>query len=151
MSNNNDEELDVHSFIQPKYKTKTVKITMSNETQQMAVDKAADDYFKLSHSRLKNEQQKEYERELFIAGANCMIRIINKTQTEMKNETKQTAVDKIVALLNKKGFAPVLTEEEIKFFKEMEKEQHKKTYNQSLMSNFQTFDDYYNETYGGNK
>jgi len=35
--------------------------------------------------------------------------------------------------------------------KEMEKEQHEKTYNQSFMSNFPTFDDYYNETYGGNK
>jgi len=31
--------------------------------------------------------------------------------------------------------------------KEMEKEQHRKTYNQSLMSNFQSFDDYYTETY----
>lgn len=31
----------------------------------------------------------------------------------------------------------------------MEKEQHEITYNQSLMSNFQTFNDYYNETYGG--
>jgi len=30
MSNNNDEELDVHSFIEPKYKTKTVKVTMSS-------------------------------------------------------------------------------------------------------------------------
>ena len=41
----------------------------------------------------------------------------------MSNETQQTVVDKIVTLLNKKGFSPVLTEEEIKFFKEMEKEQ----------------------------
>lgn len=31
-------------------------------------EEAADEYFKLSHSRLVNEQQKEYERELFIAG-----------------------------------------------------------------------------------
>jgi hypothetical protein len=35
--------------------------------------------------------------------------------------------------------------------KEMEKKQHEKTYNQSLFSNFATFEDYYNETYGGNK
>jgi len=33
------------------------------------LEEAADEYFKLSHSRLVNEQQKEYERELFIAGA----------------------------------------------------------------------------------
>jgi hypothetical protein len=38
MSNNNDEELDVHSFIEPKYKTKTVKITMINETKQMTAN-----------------------------------------------------------------------------------------------------------------
>jgi hypothetical protein len=31
-------------------------------------EEVADEYFKLSHSRLVNEQQKEYERELFIAG-----------------------------------------------------------------------------------
>ena len=33
--------------------------------------------------------------------------------------------------------------------KQMEKEQHEITYNQGLMSNFQTFNDYYNNTYGG--
>jgi hypothetical protein len=31
--------------------------------------------------------------------------------------------------------------------KEMEKSQHEKTYNQRLLSNFQTFEHYYNETY----
>jgi hypothetical protein len=35
--------------------------------------------------------------------------------------------------------------------KAMHKEEHRKTYNQGLMSNFQNFEDYYNETYGGNK
>ena len=74
---------------------------------------------------------------------------LNKKQ--MNNETKQTAVDRIVNLLNKQGFAPVLTHEEIKLFKEIEKAQHEKTYNQSFMSNFPTFEDYYNATYGGNK
>jgi hypothetical protein len=97
MNNNkqsNGEELDVHSYVPLICKKQTINITaIENETKQTSVDKAADDYFKLSHSRLKNEQQKEYERELFIAGANCMIRIINKTQTEMTNETQQTAVD----------------------------------------------------------
>jgi hypothetical protein len=37
--------------------------------KQETLEKGVDKYFKLSHSRLKNEQQKEYERELFIAGA----------------------------------------------------------------------------------
>jgi hypothetical protein len=31
--------------------------------------------------------------------------------------------------------------------KEMEKEQHRKTYHQGLNSNFQYFDQYYNETF----
>ena len=39
------------------------------EPKQETLEKGVDKYFKLSHSRLKNEQQKEYERELFIAGA----------------------------------------------------------------------------------
>lgn len=34
--------------------------------------------------------------------------------------------------------------------KAMHKEEHRKTFNQGLMSNFQNFEDYYNETYGGN-
>lgn len=31
--------------------------------------------------------------------------------------------------------------------KAMHKEEHRKTFNQVLMSNFQNFDDYYNETF----
>jgi hypothetical protein len=76
----------------------------------------------------------------------------------MSNETKQTAVDKIVNLLNKKGFAPVLTEEEIKFFKEMEKEQMiqfaiKCMFNSDdIGSNLKNhFIKKYNEEFGGNK
>ena len=38
MSNDNYEELDVHSFIEPKYKTKRFKITMTNETKQTSVE-----------------------------------------------------------------------------------------------------------------
>ena len=70
----------------------------------------------------------------------------------MNNETKQTTVDKIVTLLNKKGFSPVLTEEEIKFFKEMEKEQMWETasYYYHECGNL-TPTQYYNETYGGDK
>lgn len=41
----------------------------------------------------------------------------------MTNNKQQTVVDRIVNLLNKEGFAPVLIEEEIKSFTEMEKEQ----------------------------
>jgi hypothetical protein len=41
---------------------------LNNEPPQETLEEVADEYFKLSHSRLVNEQQKEYERELFIAG-----------------------------------------------------------------------------------
>jgi hypothetical protein len=37
-------------------------------------------------------------------------------------ENKETAVDWLVSLLNKKGFAPVVMEEEIKQAKEIEKQ-----------------------------
>jgi len=69
----------------------------------------------------------------------------------MTNETKQTVVDKIVALLNKEGFAPVLTQEEIKSFKEMEKQ---KMIEFGCLLTFESkhiIEDCYNETYGGNK
>jgi hypothetical protein len=35
--------------------------------------------------------------------------------------------------------------------KEMEKEQHRKTYHQGLNSNFQYFEQYYNETFNTNE
>jgi hypothetical protein len=69
-----------------------------------------------------------------------------------------------VNLLNKKGFAPVLTEEEIKFFKEMEKQQIIDAVDEGISQGYGKYIDtewgrendweaeqYYNETYGGNK
>ena len=71
----------------------------------------------------------------------------------MNNKTKQTAVDELWDYL--KGWIPsgqyAGVREAYLEAKEKEKEQHEKTYNQSLMSNFQSFDHYYKETYGGNK
>jgi len=80
----------------------------------------------------------------------------------MSNETKQTAVqwysERLYDLEMAYNQNVIETDIYIKSkiqlkqqAKEMEKEQHEKTYNQSLMSNFPTFEDYYNETYGGNK
>jgi hypothetical protein len=71
-------------------------------------------------------------------------------------DKQQTAVDKIVSLLNKKGFSPVLTDEEIKFFKEMEKEQSINDFsmgvgNANRMEATKDAEQWYNETYGGNK
>jgi hypothetical protein len=71
------------------------------------------------------------------------------------NETKQTAVDKIVSLLNKKGFSPVLTDEEIKSFKEMEEVQIINAYTQGQYDgdNIREGDayEYYNLIYKDNK
>jgi hypothetical protein len=73
----------------------------------------------------------------------------------MTNNKQQTVVDRIVNLLNKEGFAPVLTEEEIKSFKEMEKEQIEEAYKRGWDSGDFGSDCweeiYYNEIYGGNK
>jgi hypothetical protein len=84
----------------------------------------------------------------------------------MTNNKQQTAVDQIVNILNKEGFAPVLTEEEIKFFKEMEKEQIGYSKEDVLtageMGEINTHDTkhivsyldeakQFNETYGGNE
>jgi hypothetical protein len=72
----------------------------------------------------------------------------------MSNNKQQTVVDRIVNLLNKEGFAPVLTQEEIKSFKEMEKEQKRKdfvdgyTHGDSPL-NHSVIDKWYNKTYGG--
>ena len=76
--------------------------------------------------------------------------------TKKTNKTKQTAVDQILNLLNKEGFAPVLTEEEIKFFKEMEKQQRMSDFtmgitNANRMEATKDAEQWYNETYGGNK
>lgn len=73
----------------------------------------------------------------------------------MTNQTQQTVVDKIVALLNKEGFASVLTQEEIKLFKEIHKEQIEKAYNSGWDDGREGKDcleiTYYNNTYEGNK
>ena len=50
----------------------------------------------------------------------------------MTNNKQQTAVDRIVNLLNKEGFAPVLIEKEIKSFTEMDKEQSNAKINMAI-------------------
>lgn len=70
----------------------------------------------------------------------------------MTNNKQQTVVDRIVNLLNKEGFAPVLTEEEIKSFKEMEKIQKFHMFNcgrQYQLTGEGTFKQVYQEMYGG--
>lgn len=74
--------------------------------------------------------------------------------------SKQTAVELLVSILNKDGFTPVLTDEEIQHFKQMEKEQIEMACNQQEFEDFDGLgicetiskgEQYYNETYGGIK
>jgi uncharacterized iron-regulated protein len=75
-----------------------------------------------------------------------------REQTNENQERKQTAVDWLIGKLNKPGFAQVVTDEEIKQSKEIEKEQHLNTYLEGdKMEGRASLDDaeqYYNETYG---
>ncbi len=57
----------------------------------------------------------------------------------------QTAVEWLEDRCRPKGY---ITAEEFNQAKEMEKEDHKKTYYQGLNSNFQDFEQYYSETFG---
>ncbi len=66
----------------------------------------------------------------------------------MTNETKQTAVEYLIEQL----FPKALSQEQyyhIEQAKEMEKYQHIKSWEAGLMK--VDFNEYYNETYGGNK
>lgn len=66
---------------------------------------------------------------------------------------KQTAVRWLVSILNKEGFAPVLTDEEIQEALQMEREQIKSTFRDAqvfeIMEYPTTDVQYYEQTYGG--
>jgi len=86
---------------------------------------------------------------------------VNNTTTKLTEVkmSKQTAIDLLVSILNKEGFAPVLTDEEIQHFKQMEKEQIIKTAQDNFYAgqdlangckiDWDSSEQYYNETYGG--
>ena len=68
--------------------------------------------------------------------------------------SKQTTVRWLVSILNKEGFAPVLTDEEIQQALQMEREQIIKSNRAGVdmvidKVFYVTGEQYYNETYGG--
>ena len=77
-------------------------------------------------------------------------------QTYEVKMSKQSAVKWLVSILNKEGFAPVLTDEEIQQAKQMEKEQIVEAYQAgdggaySLQDTKLWGQEFYNEKYGGN-
>lgn len=70
---------------------------------------------------------------------------MNNTITKIMETKKQTAVEWLLEEwpILESQIPPRIIDQA----KAMEKEEHRQTYNQGLMSNFQNFDDYYNETY----
>lgn len=78
--------------------------------------------------------------------------LVAQTMDSMTNNKQQTTVDTIIKFMkDNQYFIGNDLYEFLKQAKEMEKEKHKQTYYQGLMSNFQNFDEYYNETYGDKK
>ena len=64
-------------------------------------------------------------------------------------EKKQSSIDWLISILNKPGFAPVLTEEEIQQAKAMHKEEIKDAVNSCGYQDEAEY--YYNETFGGSE
>ena len=60
---------------------------------------------------------------------------------------KQTAVEWLISKLNKEGFAQVVTDEEIQQAKEMEKEIIRTAYLDGMDGEYNTSEQYYNETF----
>jgi hypothetical protein len=68
----------------------------------------------------------------------------------MTNDKKQTAVDYLISKLNKEGFAPVVTQEEIDQAKAMEEQQAFEFWQGGIKCTDEggkSFDKYFNETY----
>jgi hypothetical protein len=70
-------------------------------------------------------------------------------QQPINNNKQQTAVEKLYLKFATCSLEEMVGNINVWFdqAKEMEKEQHRKTYHQGLNSNFQDFEQYYNETY----
>ena len=67
----------------------------------------------------------------------------------MTNNKQQTAVDQLINHLIEYGFDLSLHKMEIEHFKEMQKDQHIKSWEAGLMK--VDFNEYYDKTYGGGK
>lgn len=69
------------------------------------------------------------------------------------SNNKQSSVEQLAIALYENGYLQGNGDEIddlLLYFKAKHEEEHRNTYNQGLMSNFQNFDDYYKETFGGN-
>ena len=76
----------------------------------------------------------------------------NQKITKMSNNKQSSSVEWLVQELRKFYEQPWKYDKQIiiEQAKAMHKEECKESYYESLLSNFQTFEQYYNETFGGN-
>ena len=69
-------------------------------------------------------------------------------ETQMSVEWLETKIQKEIATYG--SISPKLISIFAEQAKAIHKQEHERTYKQYLMSNYQTFEDYYKETFGGN-
>ena len=69
-------------------------------------------------------------------------------ETQMSVEWLSTKIQKEIATYG--SISPKLISIFAEQAKAIHKQEHERTYKQYLMSNYQTFEDYYKETFGGN-
>lgn len=72
---------------------------------------------------------------------------VEKNKKQMTNNKQQTAVEQLINHLIEYGFDLSLHKMEIEHFKEMQKDQHIKSWEAGLMK--VDFNEYYEQTYGG--
>jgi len=69
-------------------------------------------------------------------------------ETQMSVEWLESKIQKEIATYG--SISPKLISIFAEQAKAIHKKEHERTYKQYLMSNYQTFEDYYKETFGGN-
>jgi|GEM_PF-2445558 hypothetical protein len=77
------------------------------------------------------------------------LQVKNTLTYDMEKNKQQTAVEQLINHLMEYGFDLSLHKIEIEHFKEMQKDQHIKSWEAGLMK--VDFNEYYEQTYGGNK
>ena len=87
--------------------------------------------------------------ERLLDGMDVLLSFTKINRSIMTNNKQLTAVEQLINHLMEYGFDLSLHKMEIEHFKEMEKDQHVKSWEAGLMK--VDFNEYYEQTYGGNK
>jgi len=108
---------------------------MNDKIKQLLENAEQSDAIAINKWRIENREQLRKERK-------------EKLKELMEKDKQQTAVEWFAEMTSKLGYVSTDILEQAK---EKEREQHKVSYWESLMSKFQTFEHYWEQTYGGNK